>query len=372
MPGAMMIRAGELLMSTCKSSTTILEIESESKNDLEDSPRSRTKKAVTKSESILNLSTTKEMDESENFLNQSESVVAVKKTTRPRKTNKKAAPELSTDIITPIKAESDIAITTVNNAFDQQTLAAFNFTTQAQTLFLAIRDNRAVELIFVDSESNPPRTFEPRQLIFDTFAKDWYIYGWDRRYNTERHHLISLISKINVVKGIGRAAQGLYKSDTPANFIGGWLGGEVINIKLILLKQWIFAVRQAPLPFPDFKMEEIEEGRAQVTFTATDLRSVARWVMQFGDGVQIIEPQRLIDRIKQVGLAWSSRSTATTHTLKVVQTRQEQRPERKTDYRPDNKLETPIDHKSSNQPKYTKDNTEVAKISKVEIRTDRL
>ena len=29
--------------------------------------------------------------------------------------------------------------------------------------------------------------------------------------------------------------------------------------------------------------------------------------MQFGDGIQIQEPQRLLDRIKQVGLAWAGK-----------------------------------------------------------------
>ena len=179
---------------------------------------------------------------------------------------------------------------------------------QARAVLQAIQEGRAVELLFADAESNPPRTFEPRQLIFDTFAKGWYVWGWDRRYNAERHHLLSLIAQVNPVEGMGRAAQGPYKEGTPANLIGGWLGGEPIHVKAILLKQWIFAVRQAPAPFPDFTIEDLEEGKAQVTFTATDLRAITRWVMQFGDGIQVLEPQRLLDRVKQVGLAWAGKN----------------------------------------------------------------
>ena len=185
--------------------------------------------------------------------------------------------------------------------------AAAVLTDQARTILQAIQEGRAVELLFADPDTNPPRTFEPRQLIFDVFAQGWYIWGWDRRYNAERHHLLSLVAQVNPVEGMGRAAQGPYKDGTPANLIGGWLGGDPIHVKAVLLKQWIFAVRQAPAPFPEFAIEDLEEGKAQVSFTATDLRAITRWVMQFGDGIQIQEPQRLLDRIKQVGLAWAGK-----------------------------------------------------------------
>jgi hypothetical protein len=181
-------------------------------------------------------------------------------------------------------------------------------TEPARNVLQAIQEGRAVELLFVDPDANPPRTFEPRQLIFDVFAQGWYVWGWDRRYNAERHHLLSQVAQVNPVEGMGRAAQGPYKDGTPANLVGGWLGGEPIRVRAVLLKQWIFAVRQAPAPFPEFTIEDLEEGKAQVTFTATDLRAITRWVMQFGDGIQILEPQRLLDRVKQVGLAWAGKS----------------------------------------------------------------
>jgi len=180
-------------------------------------------------------------------------------------------------------------------------------TDQAMAVLQAIHTGMAVELVFQDPDSNPPRTFEPRQLTFDALAKAWFVWGWDRRYNAERHHRLDLVAQVTPVEGVGRAAQGPYKDGTPANLIGGWLGGEPIHVKAVLLKQWIFAVRQAPSPFPEFKLEEIEEGKAQVTFVGTDLRAIARWAMQFGDGIQVIEPQRLQDRIKQVGITWGGK-----------------------------------------------------------------
>ena len=184
-------------------------------------------------------------------------------------------------------------------------------TDQALAVLQAIHAGMAVELVFQDPDSNPPRTFEPRQLTFDALAKAWFVWGWDRRYNAERHHRLDLVAQVTPVEGVGRAAQGPYKDGTPANLIGGWLGGEPIHVKAVLLKQWIFAVRQAPSPFPEFKMEEIEEGKAQVTFVGTDLRAIARWAMQFGDGIQVIEPQRLQDRIKQVGVTWGGKPATT-------------------------------------------------------------
>ncbi|HEY3269928.1 MAG TPA: WYL domain-containing protein [Geothrix sp.] len=176
-----------------------------------------------------------------------------------------------------------------------------------EAILAALREGRAVEFIFADPDANAPRTFEPRQLAFDALSQAWFVWGWDRRYNAERHHRVDLLAEVNEVEGVGRAAQGPYAEDTPANQIGGWLGGEPIAVKATLLKQWVFAVKQAPPAFPHFKLEEQGDGQALVTFTATDLRAIARWAMQFGDGIQVLEPARLVDRIKQVGAVWAGR-----------------------------------------------------------------
>ena len=177
----------------------------------------------------------------------------------------------------------------------------------AQAILTAICEGRAVEFIFADADANAPRTFEPRHLTFDALSQAWYVWGWDRRYNAERHHRVDLLAEVNDVEGVGRAAQGPYAEGTPANLIGGWLGGEPIPVKASLLKQWVFAVKQAPPAFPNFRLEDQGEGQALVSFTATDLRAIARWAMQFGDGIQVLEPARLVDRIKQVGAVWAGR-----------------------------------------------------------------
>jgi hypothetical protein len=177
----------------------------------------------------------------------------------------------------------------------------------AQAILTAICEGRAVEFIFADADTNAPRTFEPRQLTFETLSEAWYVWGWDRRYNAERHHRVDLLAEVNAVEGVGRAAQGPYADGTPANQIGGWLGGEPIAVKATLMKQWVFAVKQAPPAVPNFKIEDQGDGQALISFTATDLRAIARWAMQFGDGVQVLEPARLVDRIKQVGAVWAGR-----------------------------------------------------------------
>lgn len=190
--------------------------------------------------------------------------------------------------------------------------AAPGLSAHAETMLAALREGRPLEFIFLDGDANPPRTFEPRQLIFDTLAQAWFVWGWDRRYNAERHHRVDALAEVNQVEGMGRSAQGPYKEGTAANLLGGWLGGEPIPVRATLMKQWIFAVKQAPPAFPEFKVTDVEDGKATVTFTATDLRAIARWCMQFGDGIQVLEPQRLVDRLKQAGVAWAGKSAAAT------------------------------------------------------------
>lgn len=224
----------------------------------------------------------------------------------------------------------------------------------------ALREGKAIELIFKDSDGNPPRTFEPRQLLFDTLTQAWYVWGWDRRYNAERHHRLDQLAEINLVDGPGRSAQGPYKEGTPANLIGGWLGGEPIAVKATLQKQWIFAVKQAPPAFPEFKIEDAEDGKATVSFVATDLRAIARWCLQFGEGIQVLEPQRLVDRVKQVGVAWAGKPVAAAPAPKPLPP-----PAPRPEYKPE--------HKPEHRREHAKDREETPKKGqRVEIRVEKL
>jgi predicted DNA-binding transcriptional regulator YafY len=212
-----------------------------------------------------------------------------------------------------VEAEVEVAVAAVVEAPKKapaKKAAASAPDVHVDAILAAIREGRAVEFIFADADANAPRTFEPRQLSFDALAQAWYVFGWDRRYNAERHHRLDLLAEVNPVEGVGRSAQGPYAEGTPGNQIGGWLGGDAIAVKATLQKQWVFAIKQAPPAFPKFKITDKEDGRAEVTFTATDLRAIARWVMQFGDGITVQEPQRLADRLRQVASVWAGKDLA--------------------------------------------------------------
>jgi predicted DNA-binding transcriptional regulator YafY len=239
-------------------------------------------------------------------------------------------------------------------------------TGHVETVLQAVKEGRAIELIFKDADADPPRTFEPRQLIFDTLTQAWFVWGWDRRYNAERHHRLDQMAEINLVDGPGRSAQGPYKEGTPPNLIGGWLGGEPIRVKATLQKQWIFAVKQAPPAFPEFKIEDGEDGKATVSFVATDLRAIARWCLQFGEGIQVMEPQRLVDRVKQVGVAWVGKPVVA---APAPAPRPAPQPPPRTEHKPEHKPE----HKSEHRREHGKDREDTPKKgSRVEIRIEKL
>ena len=237
-----------------------------------------------------------------------------------------------------------------------------------EALLAALREGRPVELIFADADANAPRTFEPRQLTFDTLSQAWFVFGWDRRYNAERHHRVDLLAEVNDVEGVGRAAQGPYPEGTPGNQIGGWLGGEAIAVKALLHKQWVFAVKQAPPAFPQFQMKEQEDGKALVTFTATDLRAIARWAMQFGDGITVQEPQRLLDRLRQVASAWAGKDLSRPAAPAPAPAPAPRREEREERPRREEREERPRREAREEHPR----REESHRGSKVEIRIERL
>lgn len=258
----------------------------------------------------------------------------------------------------------------------QAPLVLEGFTPHALTIMEAIGAGKAVEFIFKDSDTNPPRTFEPRQLVYDIFTGAWFAWGWDRRYNAERHHRLDLLAEINLVEGPGRSAQGPFAEGTPANQIGGWRGGDPIPVKAVLQKQWIFAVKQSPAPFPDFKIEDIEDGKAQVSFTATDLRAIARWCMQFGDGILVQEPQRLVDRIKQVGIAWAGKLAAQAPPQPKPHAKPEPRIEAKPEPRPESRPDPRRQEAPRKEVREHRDAREVEapkpKPGRIEVRIERL
>jgi len=301
-----------------------------------------------------------------------------KKTVAVKATAEEPAPEKATSI--PVHEAKPTAPKKASVAKSEPT-----FTPNAQKVMEAIAQGRAIELIFVDGDANPPRTFEARQLIFDVFTGSWFAWGWDRRYNAERHHCLDLLAEINPVEGAGRSAQGPYPEGTPANQIGGWRGGEPIPVKAVLQKQWIFAVKQSPAPFPDFQLEDIEDGKAQVTFTGTDLRAIARWCMQFGDGILVLEPQRLVDRIKQVGTSWAGKTAQTPAPLPPKaqprpeprqEPRHEPRPEPRHESRPEPRHETRRPEAPRKEYRENREAKETeapkGKPGRVEIRIERL
>ena len=66
-----------------------------------------------------------------------------------------------------------------------------------------------LEFLFTDADANPPRTFEPRMLCFDALSQAWYAWGWDRRYNAERHHRLDLLTAAEVHRGHEAAHRGV-------------------------------------------------------------------------------------------------------------------------------------------------------------------
>lgn len=242
----------------------------------------------------------------------------------------------------------------------------------AATVLAAIQEGRALEFIFADTDANAPRTFEPRQLTFDALSQAWYVWGWDRRYNAERFHRLDLLAEINLVEGVGRAAQGPYAEGTPANQIGGWLGGEPIAVKATLMKQWVFAVKQAPPAFPNFHLEETGDGQALVTFSATDLRAIARWIFQFGDGIQVAEPPRLVDRMRQVAAVWTGRERTTVAPARPEPPHAEHRPAPRPEAHPETRRQEARPPREI-RPREPEEEAPRTKPGKVEvIRFDRL
>jgi hypothetical protein len=130
-------------------------------------------------------------------------------------------------------------------------------------------------------------------------------------------------------------------------------------------------------------MEDQGDGQALVSFSATDLRAISRWIMQFGDGVQVLEPARLVDRIKQVGAVWAGRErpvapvaapkSAPRQEPSAEPRRQEARPHRESRPEREPRQEREARPEREHRPEREREEAPKSKSGKVEvIRFDRL
>jgi hypothetical protein len=105
--------------------------------------------------------------------------------------------------------------------------------------------------------------------------------------------------------------------------------------------------------------------------------------MQFGDGVQVLEPARLVDRIKQVGAVWAGRErpvapvaapkSAPRQEPSAEPRRQEARPHRESRPEREPRQEREARPEREHRPEREREEAPKSKSGKVEvIRFDRL
>ena len=161
-------------------------------------------------------------------------------------------------------------------------------------LFDATRDRHVVEMRYFSAASNRAKTYtvEPYRL---TLAQGGvYLVGWVPQYEAFRTFAAERIEKLSVSVHTFRKTREL-----PDDLFGSSLGvfsGEPERI-VVEFEAKLTPFVRGRIWHESQKLEELDEGRLRLTLHVSNDWALRSWVMGFGAGAHIVEPQHVAEAI---------------------------------------------------------------------------
>ena len=161
---------------------------------------------------------------------------------------------------------------------------------------------RELEVNYQSADSDTPAIHRvvPYALTHDLFSGGTFLLVWDPSRELPLH---LRLNRINAIK-VGRASA-IPKEDLMGRAaryqIGGWMSGRPpfpVEAR-IHGKHWIRAFREAPPALPDFESDPSPDGQtAHVRFKANHELGALRWLLQFGQNVEVLAPAELREKMR--------------------------------------------------------------------------
>ena len=144
------------------------------------------------------------------------------------------------------------------------------------------------------------RTVVPHCITLDIFSGGSFLAVWDPKDHKPKHLRLCRIQEARVGKRPGVITDPRAMANAAAYQIGGWTcGDEPFEVQArIKGTHWIEAFREAPPALPDFEAREAK-GVVEVRFKANHLKGASRWLLQFGELAEVMEPAKLREHIRE-------------------------------------------------------------------------
>lgn len=159
-----------------------------------------------------------------------------------------------------------------------------------ELLYEAIETNRQATFHYFSPRGNSIRTIEPYYLIFHW--ANWYVWGYCRQRKDYRLFKVNRMTDLELAAAFCKRKAPLPDLSTERVFPGNF------SVKAYISPQyrWRLTEEYGPGCFA-----EQEDGRLLFTFDFTDREAVLSWILSFGAGAELIEPQELRKELHTLG-----------------------------------------------------------------------
>jgi predicted DNA-binding transcriptional regulator YafY len=168
-------------------------------------------------------------------------------------------------------------------------------TDHIQTILHSISQKKLLTLNYFAQHSQEltKRYVEPVGIFF--LSGYWHLIAWCRLRNAYRDFRIDRIKNLVVTDEY-------FTSEHPTlkDYIKQTARERLMERVVINVNKSIHSYLEHQKYYSGFVSEKVAEDIVEMTFLTTSLEGFARWFMMFGDDAEIIEPDSLKDRIRNI------------------------------------------------------------------------
>lgn len=172
-----------------------------------------------------------------------------------------------------------------------------------EPILKALQEERELELEYQSPSAKAPTAHRvlPYALTHDLHSGGAFLLAWDP---ARREPIHLRLNRIGCAKAGSKARiPDAAPLERAAHFqIGGWTSGEapfevVVHIEGTL---WVKALKEAPPALPEFSGHIARDGKSlEARFKANHANGASRWILQFGEAAEVLEPQWLRKEIAE-------------------------------------------------------------------------
>lgn len=169
--------------------------------------------------------------------------------------------------------------------------------TVLEPILKALEQGRALELEYDSASSRLTASHEvvPYALTHDLFSGGAFLLGWDATRKRIAHFRLGRIQKAKSLK-VASVPNPTLMEQAARFQVGGWTSEDApfTVVARIEGNGWVQALKEAPPALPDFQSEPEQDGAfARVSFQANHPAGASRWLLQFGEACEVLEPEWL-------------------------------------------------------------------------------